>query len=403
MAAAPLPDELGNALLGPLAQATRTVFDSVRWLPDWVATALILVVPALVALCVYQLFVRLIRRIARGKSSYVRTVLTRVREPIRFALVILALSASVRASAFSVTLRSELSHLLLIAFIALVGWAAVLTVHVTGELYLRRFSLDSEDNLLARKHFTQIRVLQRAVDTLIVIITVAAALMTFESVREYGVSLFASAGAAGLVVGLAARPVLSNLIAGIQLAVTQPIRIDDAVVVEGEWGWIQEISGTYVVVRLWDWRRLIVPLTYFIEKPFQNWTREQANIIGTVFLRVDYTVPVQRVRDKLEEIARASRLWDGQVVNLQVTDAGERTVELRALVSARNSPQTWDLRCEVREKLIQFLQEEYPGCLPRQRMEVADWPEGPAGARHAGMAGNGVSAPGAAAPSGPRA
>ena len=188
--------------------------------------------------------------------------------------------------------------------------------------------------------------------------------------RQYGVSLFASAGAAGLVVGLSARPLLSNLIAGIQLALTQPIRIEDAVVVEGEWGWIETITSTYVVIRIWDLRRLIVPLTYFIEKPFQNWTHQSADLLGSVMLNVDYTVPVDRVREKLKEIVTGNPLWDGKVQVVQVTDTPNNMVQLRALVSARNSGQAWDLRCEVREKLIAFLQAEYPHALPRQRAEL---------------------------------
>jgi small-conductance mechanosensitive channel len=196
--------------------------------------------------------------------------------------------------------------------------------------------------------------------------------MTFPSVQAYGLSLFASAGAASVVVGLAARPLLTNLIAGLQIAVTQPIRLEDAVLLEGEWGWIEEITTTYVVVRLWDWRRMILPLSYFLEKPFQNWTRETGSLIGSVFVYVDYTVPVEAVRQKLTEIAQASPLWDGKVVSLQVSDAKERTLELRALISARNAPQTWDLRCEVREKLVAFLQREFPETLPTARVQVTD-------------------------------
>src|SRR4051794_22862399 len=169
---------------------------------------------------------------------------------------------------------------------------------------------------------------------------------------------------------LAARPLLTNLIAGVQIAVTQPIRLEDAVIVEGEWGWVEEITSTYVVVRLWDWRRMILPLSYFLERPFQNWTRETSSLVGSVFLYVDYSVPVESVRRELTEIARASPLWDGKVVNLQVSDAKEWAVELRALVSARNAPQTWDLRCEVREKLAAFLQREYPHALPTARVQL---------------------------------
>jgi small-conductance mechanosensitive channel len=207
-----------------------------------------------------------------------------------------------------------------------------------------------------------------------VILTVAIALMTFDSVRQYGVSLFASAGAAGIILGLAARPVLSNLLAGIQIAVTQPIRVEDQVVVEGEWGTVETITSTYVVVRLWDLRRMIVPLTYFIEKPFQNWTYENTDLLGSVVLHVDYTVPVDRLRQRLDEIVHDSELWDGKMAVLQVTDAPANTVELRALVSARNAGQLWDLRCEVREKLIGLLQTEYPQALPRERSDSANDP-----------------------------
>src|SRR5581483_2754751 len=197
---------------------------------------------------------------------------------------------------------------------------------------LRRFKLDSEDNLLARKHVTQSRILERVARVLIVILTVAAALMPFDDVRQVGISLLASAGAASLVLGLALQPVLRNLMAGVQLAITQPIRIDDALLIEGEWGNVEEITASYVVVRLWDWRRLIVPLSYFIEQPFQNWTRESSALIGTVFLYVDYTVPVEDLRRELERIVRASPLWDKRVVNLQVTDFKENTMEIRMLM-----------------------------------------------------------------------
>ena len=180
-------------------------------------------------------------------------------------------------------------------------------------------------------------------------------------------SPFASAGAAGLVLGFAARPVLENLIAGIQIAVTQPIRIDDAVVIEGEWGWIEEITGTYVVIRIWDWRRLIVPLSYFIQKPFTNWTRETASIIGTVFLHADYTLPVDALRGYLTEIVKKMPLWDGKVAVIQVTDATDRTIEIRALVSARTSPEAWDLRCDVRERLVSWIRDTHPDSLPQVR------------------------------------
>ena len=214
--------------------------------------------------------------------------------------------------------------MLLIATIMLIGWIAITATHLAADLYLLRFRIDVDDNLLARKHVTQVRMLRRVDRHAADRRDVGAVLMTFEPVRQYGVSLFASAGVAGLVVGLAARPVLSNLIAGIQLAMTQPIRIDDAVVVENEFGWVEEITSTYVVIRLWDLRRMMVPLTYFIEKPFQNWTRELDDLIGTVLLKVDYTTPIDRCAPKADEIVKASPLWDGGLVKVQVTDADAR-------------------------------------------------------------------------------
>lgn len=341
------------------------------WIPGWVVGAVLIAFATLVALFVHSVTMRLVRHVFGNHETFGPILLEQTQGPAKLALVILAGRFTVPLAPFDDTLSQWLGRLLTLAFIALIGWIAVRAVDIAAGLYMRRFRLDVEDNLIARKHVTQVHILRRAIKTLAVIITTAAALMTFDSVRQYGVSLFASAGAAGLIVGLAARPVLSNLIAGVQLAVTQPIRVDDAVIVENEWGWIEEITATYVVVRLWDWRRLVVPLSYFIEKPFQNWTREGAALIGSVIFHVDYTAPVARIRGELERIVKASALWDGQVVNLQVTELKDRTMELRALASARNAPNAWDLRCEIREKLVAFLQREAPAALPLTRANIA--------------------------------
>ena len=209
--------------------------------------------------------------------------------------------------------------------------------------------------------------LSRSLDVVLVLLTLGAALMTFPAVRQYGLSLFASAGIAGIIAGLAARPVLSNLMAGVQLAMTQPIRLYDGVIVENEYGTVEEITSTYVVVKLWDLRRMIVPLTYFIEKPFQNWTRETSTLIGNVMLYVDYAAPVEVIRTKFNEILKQSDKWDGRTAALQVTDFKQSSMELRCLMSARSASQTFDLRCEVREKLIAFLQKEHPEALPHSR------------------------------------
>jgi small-conductance mechanosensitive channel len=342
-----------------------------EWIPGWAVGAMLLAFATLVALFVHSVLMRLVRHMFGNHERFGPILLQQTRGPAKLALIIFAWRITVPVAPFDGDLSPWLQRLLTLAIIVLVGWLAVRAIDIATNLYMGRFRLDVEDNLLARKHVTQVRILRRAIKTLAVVITIAAALMTFDSVRQYGVSLFASAGAAGLVVGLAARPMLSNLIAGVQLAITQPIRVDDAVIVENEWGWIEELTSTYVVVRLWDWRRLVVPLAYFIEKPFQNWTREGAALIGSVMFYVDYTAPVDRIRAKLEEIVKASKLWDGQVVNLQVTDLKDRTMELRALASARNAPTAWDLRCEVREKLVAFLQDDLPSALPRGRSDIS--------------------------------
>src|SRR5918998_5701541 len=354
---------------------------------SWVSGAAILAAAATAALLAHWVSLRLVPRVpvpgrARG---FLETFIAATTGPSRLAVVVLALWAALPTAHFPAAVSRGVGQALLVGLIVLVGWSAMRGIEVAAALHLRRFRLDVDDNLLARKHVTQVHVLRRAGGILIALVTAAAALMSFEAVRAYGVSLFASAGAASLVVGLAARPLLTNLIAGVQIAVTQPIRLEDAVIVEGEWGWVEEIASTYVVVRLWDWRRMVLPLSYFLEKPFQNWTRETGSLIGSVFLHVDYSVPVEAVRRGLAGIPPPGPPWGGKVANLQVSDAKEWAVELRALVSARNAPQTWDLRCEVRERLVAFLQREHPHALPTARVQLHAQAAG-AGQRAGGQA-----------------
>jgi small-conductance mechanosensitive channel len=339
--------------------------DALAFAPSGVIGVLILALAAVIAIAVHEILTRLLRRLLDSRQPYLRSLLNAVSGLTRLAFLIIALVIVLPVAPIDPTAIAVLTRILSLATIALLGWIAVTATHVTGDLYLRRLRLDAADDLLARKHITQVRIMRRVVDTLIVVLTVSAALMTFQSVRQYGVSLFASAGVAGLVVGLAARPMLSNLIAGIQIATTQPIRLDDEVVVENQWGRIEEITSTYVVIKLWDLRRLIVPLSYFIEKPFESWTRESTELIGAVSFHVSYMAPIERLREKALEIVRASPLWDGDVAKLQVNDAKEAALELRVLASARTSGAVADLRTEIREKMITFLQREYPTCLPQ--------------------------------------
>ena len=339
------------------------------WAPAPLASAIVLLVIALLAWLLSLLITDLLLRFPGRRGAFFRLFVKGMRRPVRGFIVIVAVGSTLPAAGLPYAWFLGIAQALLVALVLLVGWGAGISIRILSDGYLSRFKTGEEDNLLARKHMTQIGILRRAADLLIFVITISTALMTFEPVRQYGLSLFASAGAASLIVGLAARPLLTNLIAGVQIAITQPIRIEDAIIVENEWGWVEEITSTYVVVRLWDWRRLVLPLTYFIQKPFQNWTREGASLIGSVLLYVDHTAPLEAMRAKLREIAGQSRLWDRNVVNLQVPDARETVIEVRMLVSARNAPQAWDLRCEVREKMINFLQAEYPGALPRHRAE----------------------------------
>lgn len=263
----------------------------------------------------------------------------------------------------------DYSHILVIIGFS---WFLISLSKTIKVVLLKRHDLDKEDNLRSRKFYTQINILEKVVIFIIVLFTIGAVLLSFDGIRKIGIGIFASAGVAGIVIGLSAQKVVGTLLAGIQIAITQPFRIDDAVVVENEWGWIEEINLTYVVVRIWDKRRMVLPTTYFLEKPFQNWTRTSADIIGSVFIQTDYTIPFKALRDELSNILETTDLWDGKVQVLQVTDAREFTLEIRILVSAKNSPTTWDLRVHVREKMIEYIQRNFPECLPRTRVTIGN-------------------------------
>jgi len=311
-----------------------------------------------------------VERMLRHQDANTESLLTwRAKKSTRVIFPLLALVLALPLVPIPATFKDILQHALGLGVIALVGWAIVILTELAGNIVFARYSIDSPDNLSARRIRTQTQVLQRIFTLTVSIVTASIMLMTFPAVRHVGVSLLASAGLAGLIVGMAARSTLSNLIAGVQVALTQPIRIEDAIVLEGEWGWIEEINTTYIVVRLWDLRRLIVPLSYFIEKPIQNWTRTTANLLGTVMIYADYTAPVQELREELHRILETTELWDRKTWALEVTDATERTIQIRALMSARNGPAAFDLRCYVRERLVRFLSEKHPLALPQQREE----------------------------------
>lgn len=260
--------------------------------------------------------------------------------------------------------------ILTIALIACITFLLIRGLAVIKQLLVRRYDFKSDDNLHARKVFTQFQIMERIIVFILIVFAVSIALMSFESIRQIGVSLLASAGVVGIILGFAAQKSFSTIFAGIQIAIAQPIRLDDVVVVEGEWGRIEEIFLTYVTVRLWDDRRLIVPVNYFLDKPFQNWTRTTSQLTGTVFIYADYTLPIEPLREELTRILNESVLWDKRVNVLQVTDSSEQTIQVRALMSASNSSATFDLRCQVREKLITFLQQYHPEHLAKTRLYI---------------------------------
>lgn len=294
-------------------------------------------------------------------------ILRRLRWPSMCIFVLLALQVVMPVVE---ALPNVARHVLTLFAYASIIWLLIAIIGAFERLVKARYDVTVSDNLEARRVHTQVSVLSRSVMVIVLIVGVGAALMTFPRVQALGAGILASAGIAGLIIGLAARPVLENLFAGLQIALTQPVRIDDVVIIDGEWGRIEEITVTYVVVRIWDQRRLIVPFSKIIGEAFQNWTRLSADILGTVFIHTDYTVPVENVREELKRLCESTDLWDKRVCVLQVTDATERTMQLRALVSAKDSPTAWDLRVMIREKLIEFLQREYPQSLPRTRVEL---------------------------------
>lgn len=338
---------------------------------EWLWAAGALVGAGLLGGIAHRAVFAVLGRLARSPDSVINTSLVRhARPPSRLIFPLLAVALAVPALPLPETVGGLSRHIVGLGLIAATGWLVVALIEVLGDMVVHRFRVDVADNLKARRIQTQSQMLRRVAIVVVVVITAGLMLQTFPSLSHLGVSLFASAGIAGLVIGMAARPALSNLIAGLQLALTEPIRIDDVVIIEGEWGRVEEIGATYVVVRIWDLRRLVVPLTYFIERPFQNWTRRTADLLGTVFVHVDYTVPVEAVRQELHRILETSGLWDGKVWGLQVTDANAQTLELRALMSAADAGIAWDLRCHVRERLVAFLRERYPDALPKVRALV---------------------------------
>jgi small-conductance mechanosensitive channel len=309
---------------------------------------------------------------ARRRSLGIQKYLAKPARAVLFTVGLLIVLPFV--SVIPEIFRDRLEQAVGILLVLFLGWLALGGVYVFQALFLSRFDTSVADNLRARRVHTQMQFVRRMVIVLVLVLDAGALLWSLHDPRlwKYGTGLLASAGLASLILAVAAKSTASNLIAGMQIALSESIRIDDVVVIEGEWGRIEEITSTFVAVKIWDERRLVVPLSYFIEQPFQNWTRVSGDILGTAFLYVDYSVPVEPIRAELERVVKASPLWDGRVWGLQVTNLTDRTMELRCLVSSAGSGENFDLRCLIREKMIEFLREHYPSALPTMRVEMRE-------------------------------
>jgi small-conductance mechanosensitive channel len=337
---------------------------------SWATTMGVVLGGMLAALVGHTLLYRLLARIARRSATAADDELIHYTMGPTRLLAPLVVAAGLLDGAGPLSRGLVLLHqIAVIGVIGAAAWTVIGLIGAVGAIIGNRYRTDLTDNLEARRIRTQVELLQRVAIGLVCIVALATALMSFPSVRQVGLSLFASAGVAGLVLGMAARPTLGNMIAGVQIALAQPIRLDDVVVLDGEFGRVEEINATYVVLKLWDERRMVVPLTRFIEEPFTNWTHTSSSLLATVMVYADYQVDLEAVRAELRRIVDGHQLWDRRVALLQVTDATEQAIQLRALVSASNSGAAWDLRCDVREALIAFLRRQ-PGALPRVRAAV---------------------------------
>lgn len=347
-------------------------FDAIsRWFLDFGSILITVAVAVGLALLVHLIIFRMLRRFSKRSEYLPDGVINKhCRRAGRWLMVVAAIFFVLDQFEPIGPISKAAQHGLTLALIFCIAWLINRFVWVFEDIVFARFDIDVKDNLQARKVHTQLNVMRRVMTVIIVILAAGAMLMTFDGVEQLGRGLLASAGIAGIVIGFAAQRTLGTFVAGLQIAFTQPIRVNDVVIVEGEWGKIEEITLTYVVIGIWDMRRLVVPITYFIERPFQNWTRVTADLLGTVFIYMDYTVPVEAVREELTRLLQGHELWDGKVNSVQVTNATERTMEVRLLVSAAGSGQAWDLRCYLREKMIDFLQRNYRQSLPRVRAEI---------------------------------
>jgi small-conductance mechanosensitive channel len=334
--------------------------------------ALILIAAVVIAQLAHYLLYSLLRRVQAWRGGPSSEIVLRFTSKSSQAILILVTLTIAYSTIRSTNVETgTVEHVLQVGYIAAFAWLLISFIEIGDALIVRRLPKDTQDDVRARSVQTQVDLLRQFAVWIVVFIAFAAILMTFPSIRNIGAGLFASAGVAGLVLGMAARPTLGNLIAGIQIALSQPIRIGDSVVVDGQFGRSLEINTTYVVIRLWDLRHLIVPISHFIEKSFENWTRYSSDLIGAVYLQMDWTVPFETLREHYGKILADSSLWDGKTSTMQVTEWTHSTVEIRFLMGAQIASAAFDLRCYVREKMLSYLQKEYPQSLPKVRTEAS--------------------------------
>jgi small-conductance mechanosensitive channel len=340
-------------------------------IPYWLSSLTVVAIAFGAALIAHWLLLAIARRaVARSETSIDDIVLRRLRSPFRWLLIAFALTAVQPALPLSESGLVAWSRIAALVIPALIGWIAVALLGVAMDIVKLRADISVADNVRARRRRTRADILHRIGVFLVLLVTFCMMLMSIPSVRDIGVTLIASAGLAALAIGAAAQPALKNLIAGLQMAFTEPIAIDDVVVVEGEWGRIEEIRLTYVVVKTWDERRLVVPVSRFLDESFQNWTRNTSQIVGNVTWHLDPTADIPRLRAELETLVRQNERWDGRFCNLQVTQAGPEAIEVRALMTARDASSAFDLRCEVREAMLAFIAREMPEAIVRSRGEL---------------------------------
>ncbi|MCC8410568.1 mechanosensitive ion channel family protein [Mucilaginibacter sp. UR6-1] len=341
-------------------------------MPSWLWNILITVISVIIGLII-KLIIKAILNFYKNRTDYslFRSIIVHTGRPMNHFVPLLVLNLMLPLMDMQKRFYIPFSRFIEISLIISFAVLLVSSIKVFEDYMYHVYDLNKEDNLKERKIRTQLQFIRRIMVTFIVLIAVAVVLLSFDNVRKIGAGLLTGVGIGGIIIGFAAQKSLANFLAGFQIAFTQPLRIDDVLVVEGEWGRVEDITLTYVVLNIWDQRRLILPINYFIEKPFQNWTRTTSQILGTVFLYLDYNTPVDAIRTEFDRLLDQTNLWDKRVKVIQVTDAKEHTIEIRALMSARNSSQAFDLRCYIRENLIIFLRDNYPQSLPLQRVVLA--------------------------------